>query len=286
MMLRPLLEMLSTVTWLIAGVLFLIGVMSFLRAKQAAPKTVTPLHPEAAHIQPNVSHSNPSLSQLDRTWDDMKQGRAASNSGSLGTSNAWEAPAAYAKPNSWSLELLRDLEWKRFEDVCQRFYEIKGIKSETTPLGPDGGIDIRLYQDDSGTATSIVQCKAWGGRSVGIKPVRELLGVMTHAKIEKAFFMASCDFTDEAKAFANSNRIILISGETLVALIKRLSEGEQQALLEFATDGDFSTPTCPTCGIKMRQVSGNNGRSDFWGCRSYPRCRRTLPMRIHRACLS
>lgn len=105
------------------------------------------------------------------------------------TSNAVsEAP----KPTAWSLELIRDLEWKRFEDVCQQFYEMKGIRSETTALGPDGGIDIRLYQDDSGLASSIVQCKAWGERFVGVKPVRELLGVMIHEKIGKATSSSGC----------------------------------------------------------------------------------------------
>uniref|UniRef100_A0A8W7PJQ2 Restriction endonuclease type IV Mrr domain-containing protein n=1 Tax=Anopheles coluzzii TaxID=1518534 RepID=A0A8W7PJQ2_ANOCL len=95
-------------------------------------------------------------------------------------------PTVPSKPQAWSLALIHSLEWKRFEDVCQQFYQLHGIKSETTPLGPDGGIDIRLYQDDSGTATSIVQCKAWGERYVGVKPVRELLGVMTHEKISQS----------------------------------------------------------------------------------------------------
>lgn len=184
-----------------------------------------------------------------------------------------------AKPTTWSIELLRDLEWKRFEDVCQRFYASKGIKSETTPLGTDGGIDIRLYQDDTGKPISIVQCKAWGERQVGIKPVRELLGVMAHEKIEKAFFMASGGFTDEAKQFAQANRINLITGEMLLAMIQRLPEADQQALLAFATDGDYRIPTCPTCGIKMRHVPGTSGRPDFWGCQNYPRCRQKLGMR-------
>ena len=116
----------------------------------------------------------------------------------------------------WSLALVQEIEWKRFEDLCQKFYESKGIRSETTPLGPDGGIDIRLYQDDSGKATSIVQCKAWGARFVGVQPVRELLGVMTHEKIEKAFFMTSGRFSEDAKVVAKSNRITLIDGEMLL----------------------------------------------------------------------
>jgi len=102
---------------------------------------------------------------------------------------------------------------------------------------------------------------------------------MAHEKIDKAFFMASGNFTDDAKAFAQGNRITLINGDMLVTMMKRLPESARQSLLVFATEGDFTTPTCPSCGIKMRRVAGTNGRPDFWGCQNYPRCRQKLGMR-------
>jgi restriction system protein len=226
---------------------------------------------------PKIDQPSP---EPDRVWDEMKWGSASANPKPIDANDQWGNLSIKAKPTEWSVELLRDIEWKRFEDVCQKFYALKGIRSETTPLGPDGGIDIRLYQDESGKATSIVQCKAWGKRFVGVQPVRELLGVMAHEKIEKAFFMASGNFSDEAKAFVQSNPIILINGDMLVTMIKRLPATDQQSLLAFATEGDFNTPTCPSCGIKMRRVSGTSGRPDFWGCQYYPRCRQKLGMRV------
>ena len=179
----------------------------------------------------------------------------------------------------WSLELIQSIEWKRFEDLCQRFYAFKGIRSECTPLGPDGGIDIRLFQDDSGKATAIVQCKAWGDSYVGVKPIRELLGVMIHEKVAKAFFMTSGKYSDEAKAFAAPNRITLIDGKMLLAMLQRLPEESRNQLLTFATAGDYTTPTCPTCGTKMRLVTGSEGRRDFWGCTNFPKCRQKLGAR-------
>lgn len=183
------------------------------------------------------------------------------------------------KPTAWSLELIRTLEWKRFEEICQQLYEMKGIRSETTTLGPDGGIDIRLYQDESGQATSIVQCKAWGERIVGVKPVRELLGVMTHEKIGKAYFMTSASYSDEAKVVADANRITLIDGPMLLMMIQRLPADKNEALLAFATTGDYTTPTCSHCGVKMKAVAGRGGRPDFWGCPNYPHCRQKLGKR-------
>lgn len=183
------------------------------------------------------------------------------------------------RPTTWSLDLIRDLEWKRFEDVCQQYYERKGIRSETTPLGPDGGIDIRLYQDDTGKATAIVQCKAWGDRIVGVSLIRELLGVMTHEKIGKAFFMTSGRYSDDAKATAEANRITLIDGPMLLEMFRRLPPADEEGLLAFATEGDYRTPTCPRCGVKMLRKTGTAGKSDFWGCSTYPRCRQILGMR-------
>lgn len=190
-----------------------------------------------------------------------------------------QAASEVFKPTAWSLELIRDLEWKRFEDVCQQYYQRKGIRSETTPLGPDGGIDIRLYQDDSGKATAIVQCKAWGERIVGVSLIRELLGVMTHEKIGKAFFMTSGRYSDDAKTIAEANRITLIDGPLLLEMFRRLPPADQERLLAFATEGDYRTPTCSTCGIKMVPKKGKAGKPDFWGCPTYPRCHQTLRMR-------
>ncbi len=304
--LKPMAAMLSTLAWLFSGVFFFVGMLSFARQKFSASKPTqsaawSPREPSAnrettsgwqtqAKQQASEYRQEKSLKlpvppshvSNESEWQSLAEQRAVEHNKDR-VFEAWEASISGAtqepKPTAWSIELLRELEWKRFEDVCQKFYESKGIKSETTPLGPDGGIDIRLFQDSSGRATSIVQCKAWGGRNVGIKPVRELLGVMAHEKIDKAFFMASGNFTDDAKAFAQGNRITLINGDMLVTMMKRLPESARQSLLVFATEGDFTTPTCPSCGIKMRRVAGTNGRPDFWGCQNYPRCRQKLGMR-------
>ncbi len=272
--LKPLAQMLSGMAWILSGVFVLIGLMSLVREKSLGRKQPALVRQQAVMGHPLVTRPQSAPDPIA-----VKSGNDDAREKATEWSNELEQVTAKQKPTEWSIQLLRDLEWKRFEDVCQKFYALKGIRSDTTPLGPDGGIDIRLYQDESGKATSIVQCKAWGKRYVGVQPVRELLGVMTHEKVSKAFFMASGNFSEEAKLFAQSNRITLINGEMLVAMIKRLSNEEQQALLKFATEGDFSTPTCPSCGIKMRAVSGADGRSDFWGCQSYPRCRQKLPMR-------
>lgn len=181
------------------------------------------------------------------------------------------------KPNTWSVKLIQDLEWKRFEELSVAYYLEKGIKAETTQLGADGGIDIKLYQDDTGKPTTIIQCKSWASQ-VGVKPIREFLGVMTHEKIAKGFYMTSSSYTNEAIEIAKSNQITLINGEMILMMIQRLSPESQQKLLSLATSGDYKTPTCPSCGIKM--VKRPSKKGDFWGCLNYPKgCRQKLNLR-------
>lgn len=187
-------------------------------------------------------------------------------------------PTPSTAPLAWSIDVLHRIEWKRFEDLCCAFYVEKGIRAHTTALGPDGGVDIHLFQDDASptSATAIVQCKAHNSR-IGVKPIRELRGVMAHEKVDKAFFMAPGGFTDEARAFATEHRITLLDAKLFYAMITRLPAESRQRLLTLATDGDWTTPTCPSCGKKL--VARNSKRGPLWGCPSYPRCKGMIPMR-------
>lgn len=194
--------------------------------------------------------------------------------GSVGNSQV--RPVALP-PTVWTLKLIQEIEWKKFEELSTAYYQEKGIRAESTSLGADGGIDIKLYQDDTGNPTSLVQCKAWTNKQVGVKEIREFLGVLTHEKIAKGFYMTSGEYSIEAKGTATANKITLINGEMLLAMIKRLSAESQQKLLTLATMGDYTTPTCSACGVKM--VKRNGKRGEFWGCINFPRCKQMLHMK-------
>lgn len=257
----PVIDTISNGIGLVALVFALIALVKFVLergSKEAQPESrvATPARRDSRPINPEP--------QIDQAWNAVVE-MAVPQGPTLDTS-------------AWSMELLRAIEWKRYEDLCAAFYREMAIPSETTPLGADGGIDIRLHQEpDNPKATAVVQCKAWGDKLVGVKPVRELLGVITHEKIPKAFFMAPGGFTDEAREFAKDNNITLLDGKLFLAMLKRLPALASQRLLAFATEGDFTTPTCPSCGIGMLKRRGTRG--EFWGCGNYPRCRQTMTVR-------
>jgi restriction system protein len=177
----------------------------------------------------------------------------------------------------WTVEALRELEWKRFELVCARYYELAGFRTRTLRCGPDGGIDIRLFRADPAQPLAIVQCKAWNSGRVGVAPVRELLGVMASEKIGRGIFATTSTFTEDARRFADANPIQLLDGPGLIDRIGGLPDAARLSLLRFAFDGDYATPTCPSCGVKTISVQGRKGA--FWGCPHYPRCKTRFPFR-------
>ena len=75
--------------------------------------------------------------------------------------------------------------------------------------------------------------------------------------------------------------IILFNGNDIIKEILELDELANEKLLMFATNGDYQTPTCPKCDIKM--VKKKNKKDPdivFWGCRNYPKCTQTFQFKV------
>ena len=205
-------------------------------------------------------------------------GGEAAEAGSVDHYELWKTNYAETtpRPDRWSLELLRAIDWKRFEEVCAEYFRVCGFHATTKSHGPDGGIDVILYApQDKSNVVNVVQCKQWK-RQVGPKLLRELLGVMTDMKVNRGTFVTSSTFNDEARRIARENKIHLVDGQALLDQILKRSGVDQQRLLAVATEGDYLTPSCPSCGIKLVRRENKKDRSGFWGCSNYPRCRYTL----------
>jgi len=154
----------------------------------------------------------------------------------------------------WSPELLKHLEWRRFEELCAAYFEAAGTDLSSV----------------------LVHCKPWDAYRVGINPVRELHGAMVAASVAEGVLVTSGRFTKEAADFAAKHNIRLIDGTTLLAKLADLVPEQAAALLRLATQGDFLTPTCPSCAIKMALRTSTQGGRKFWGCVNYPRCKQTF----------
>lgn len=171
-------------------------------------------------------------------------------------------------------ELLDQLEWRRFEMLVQALFQAEGLIASRIRAGADGGIDLTLRESLDGPVTAIVQCKAWKTYTVGVKPVRELFGVMHAEGVPRAYFFTSGHFTSEARAFVEGKPLDLINSNKLLFRLNALEKSKRDSILADITESDYTTPTCPSCDTKMVRRVSRHG--EFWGCRSYPRCKQTF----------
>jgi restriction system protein len=227
-------------------------------------KTATTLSATARPISRTTRTSPPAMDALDKEFERRH------------TPSTIDDP----KPTEWTVGLIRALEWKRFEDLCADYFKAKGHRAEVTKHGADGGIDILLYGvSNPDKVLGIIQCKSWKERVVGVGQIRELFGVMTDAGCPLAIFVTISGYSKEAEAFAEGKHIKLLDARKLFELIQSLPVQQQAELLKKATLGDYKTPSCPSCGIKLvlrTAGKGSNKGSRFWGCQNYPRCRYTM----------
>jgi restriction system protein len=178
------------------------------------------------------------------------------------------------------LDTIRKLDWVAFERLIGEFYRRQGYRVEVTGSDTgDGGVDVRLRRDEK---TTLVQCKHWKARSVGVKPVRELLGVVTSENSHHGIVVTSGSFTEEATEFAKGSKIELIGGSRLAEMIRSVQDGSfskppaTETAKRPAVVIQATSSSCPVCGSAMRKrmaKQGPHAGQEFWGCSRYPACK-------------
>lgn len=184
------------------------------------------------------------------------------------------------RPQAWGKAVFDVIEWRRFEAVVERLFQQAGFETKSQSHGADEGVDVWLYsRNQPGEPVSLVQCKHWQGKRVGVDKIRELRGVMAARNVKRGQFATTSTFTPDAITFARENGVNLLDVDGLLALIGKRTSEEQAELLAVALDGDYWRPTCVNCGVKMVDRTPRKGGSAFWGCSNYPKCKTTMPMR-------
>lgn len=255
--------------WIPATLLCFIALLSYIRERRQRQGKSVQLEP-SAKAQRGVArrpqaHSRPAprISPPDTEGHLLKPARDD-------TAQTAAEPVR-SEIHSWSLDAIKRLEWKRFETLCVWYYEAMGFTVKTVPHGADGGIDATLYKAGLDVPIAVVQCKAWN-KPVKVEPVRALGGVMHAQKVRRGVFWSLAGFVGQpVEKYAAEAGIQLLDGADIVERILALDQNTQATLLARAFKGDYDTPTCAACGVKMIAREGKGG--PFWGCRNYPSCR-------------
>lgn len=171
---------------------------------------------------------------------------------------------------------LHQLEWRNFEILVELLLNAEGVMARRYSVGPDDGIDLIVREDNSefSQIVSIIQCKAWKTSSVGVSVVRELYGVMVAKNARNSYLFSITDFTESAQQFAIGKSIKLVNSKQLILDFNMLERETRLSILKQVFSGDFTTPTCPSCDVKMVKRKGKYG--EFWGCARFPKCKYKL----------
>jgi len=125
------------------------------------------------------------------------------------------------------IDSLRRISWRQFEQLAGEAFRRQGYATEETGLGgADGGIDLILHKNGQ---TTLVQCKQWQARQVGVKIVREMYGLLLHHNAAAVKIVALGNYTDDAQRFAQGKPIELIPGGALIATVRSLQTPKARA---------------------------------------------------------
>lgn len=183
-----------------------------------------------------------------------------------------EAPGSTAD----LIEQLRSIDWFQFEKIVALAYRKQGYTATRRGgANPDGGIDLVIRKDGE---TKAVQCKQWKTWNVGVKAVREFLGALTDAGIQRGIFITLRGYTGEAKQLADKHGIEIVNETGLAAMLEATDARFDPEVLDILRDTRKFCPKCEYEMVRRPARRGPNAGKSFWGCSKYPRCKFTLPI--------
>lgn len=108
--------------------------------------------------------------------------------------------------------------WAELEEVVGAAYQRLGYQLvRRGGAHPDGGVDLELRRADEKV---LVQCKYWKTWQVGVRPVRELWGVVASEGATRAIFVTTGGYSAAAREFAKDKAMELLDGPALTSLLK------------------------------------------------------------------
>ena len=195
-------------------------------------------------------------------------------------SGAIEVPAqtkeTSPKTTGELVEQMRSIDWFQFEKLVGVVYRRLGYTVRRSGgANPDGGIDLVLEKDGQRSA---VQCKQWKTWNVGVKAVREFLGALTDAGIQKGIFITLCGYTGEARQLAEKHGIEIVNETGLAQMLESTDAKSDREALALLRDTRKFCPKCENELVLRTAARGPGAGKQFWGCSTYPRCRFTMPV--------
>jgi HJR/Mrr/RecB family endonuclease len=172
------------------------------------------------------------------------------------------------------IEQVRSFDWFQFEKLVALTYRKLGYTvTRRGGANPDGGIDLVIEKDFQRTA---VQCKQWKTWNVGVRAVREFLGALKDADIQRGIFITLRGYTGDAKQLAERHSIEIVNEIGLSRMLEETSARFDPETLAILMDTRKFCPKCESEMVLRTARKGVGAGSHFWGCATFPRCRFTM----------
>ena len=113
----------------------------------------------------------------------------------------------------WNEDIGHDVATFRVMPAQQNF------GADGAAVHPEGDVDLELWKKGR---KSVVVCRHWQVRQVGIELIRDLNGILKFERADEAIFLSSGSYTHDAWQFAQGKPLRLIDGEGLLNLILTL----------------------------------------------------------------
>ena len=102
---------------------------------------------------------------------------------------------------------LKQLSWRQYEELLNSIFRNQGFETQLGPGTNDGGIDIRLYQNQAiPQLVTLVQAKRYTHRPINLDAVAALFGVAVEQRASRGILATTSRFQPRAKKFALSTQ--------------------------------------------------------------------------------
>ena len=178
----------------------------------------------------------------------------------------------------WPHDLIYKVEWRVFEKICMGLWNARGYDIEETPYQDKSGIDFYLLKKGTDVRLGAVQCNPSNTEQISVEAAQKLQDVVESQTLKLGILMYSGMLNDSAKEFLNQPQVTIKTQDAL-EIYKQITELEleqQQYLYDSTIVGDYLTPSCPNCDVKLITRRAKKTGKKFQGCPNFPRCRFTM----------
>jgi cytoskeletal protein CcmA (bactofilin family) len=143
------------------------------------------------------------------------------------------------------------MDWKRFQDLIQVVVTKAGYRARPVMVGEAGVALISLSAWERKDPEALLCCAPWDQPVVSGRLVAGFHQEMINRGYPCGTMFTPGYYRSDALEFRGERPIELVGGAEFLQTLSRLSAEEQRYLLKLTTAGDYDSPTCPACSVKM-----------------------------------